>query len=299
MILDTKSLKKDKYKAMKVPVKIWPEFPLPEGVRVLSLYTVFEESYGENYFRAGEAHDFWEVVYAPEVSIGVTAGETDFVLAPGQMIFHPPMEFHRVWSVNNVPPHIMIISFRAEYFQLVGPRLFSLSDAQKKDFFEVFSIFRSNLEFYAGSVSNIRPGCSYEIQKGIRKWEHFLLQMEQLEEGSQPINYFTESNKYRQIVMFLEANLSRSLTLAEISDACGISVSNLKKIFSQHTGMGLKRYFIERKIRTAVSLLRRGLSVKETAYALGFEDPNYFSTVFKRVTGFSPLNYRRQEDCEG
>lgn len=280
---------------MRTTTKIWPEFPLPEGVRVSSLYTVFEETYDEDYFYVGEAHDFWEAVYAPDGPVGVTAGESVFVLEPGQILLHPPMEFHRIWAVGKVPPHIMIISFRAEHLYFERPRVFSLSEGQKEAFFEVFSIFRKNMRFHTESVYGIRPGRVGEVRKGVKKWEHFLLSLDGRQTGLKSVTYSSETDKYREIVMFLEANLSRSLTLPEIAAACGVSVSGLKKVFSKYTGMGLKKYFNERKMRTAVSLLRTGHSVKETAYALGFEDPNYFSTVFKRITGSSPLHYRTPE----
>ena len=42
---------------------------------------------------------------------------------------------------------------------------------------------------------------------------------------------------------------------------------------------------------SAISMLRKGLSVKEISQRLGYTDSNYFSTVFKRVIGVSPTSY--------
>ncbi|MBR2043868.1 MAG: AraC family transcriptional regulator [Clostridia bacterium] len=52
-------------------------------------------------------------------------------------------------------------------------------------------------------------------------------------------------------------------------------------------------YFNNIKIRKAIEHLKEGFSVKETAIALGFSDPNYFSTVFKRITGNPPSFYKK------
>ena len=73
-----------------------------------------------------------------------------------------------------------------------------------------------------------------------------------------------------------------------------MSVSNLKKVFFRYSGLGVSRYFTELKVRHAVMMLNDGKSVKETSYALGFGDQNYFSTVFKRIMGKSPMQYKKE-----
>ena len=55
-------------------------------------------------------------------------------------------------------------------------------------------------------------------------------------------------------------------------------------------------YFNRLKIEKAKQYLKEGNSVKETALRLGFYDTNYFSTVFKRITGNSPNKVRNRDD---
>lgn len=274
--------------------KVWPECRFPEGICITSLYTAFEETYDEHYIYCGESHDFWEVVFAPDSPVGVTAGEDAFVLQPGQMILHPPFEFHRVWADSGVRPHVVILSFQADHFPVPRERVFSLSKEQKKEIFAILDSFRKNCEFDTVSVCGPKPGKLFKVQQTIKRFEYFLICLLGQESVSAlPVS--PEAVKYREIVTLLEKNLQKNLSLQEIAKECGMSLSSLKKIFSKYTGMGLKRYFNERKIQKAVEMLREGCSVKETAYALGFEDPNYFSTVFKRLTGISPVSCRRAQ----
>ena len=56
--------------------------------------------------------------------------------------------------------------------------------------------------------------------------------------------------------------------------------------------MGVSRYFTEMKMRRAAELLRTGSRVGEVANELGFADQNYFSTVFRRIMGVPPGQYR-------
>ena len=53
------------------------------------------------------------------------------------------------------------------------------------------------------------------------------------------------------------------------------------------------KHFRTMKMKRADELLTQGLNVKETAYALGFSDPNYFSAVFKKYTGYSPTHWKK------
>jgi two-component system response regulator YesN len=48
----------------------------------------------------------------------------------------------------------------------------------------------------------------------------------------------------------------------------------------------------ERRIREAKVLLRRGVSIKEVTYMVGFSSQNYFGKSFKRLTGMTPSEYR-------
>ena len=51
-------------------------------------------------------------------------------------------------------------------------------------------------------------------------------------------------------------------------------------------------YFNRIKMQRAAELLNEGVSVKQAALQVGFHDQNYFSTVFKRITGHTPSKYK-------
>ena len=52
------------------------------------------------------------------------------------------------------------------------------------------------------------------------------------------------------------------------------------------------KYFNNIKITAAKSMLKEGFTVKETSEKFGFSNQNYFSTVFKKITGKSPSDFR-------
>ena len=66
------------------------------------------------------------------------------------------------------------------------------------------------------------------------------------------------------------------------------------RAFKRGTGMTCTDYIALERIRVAKHLLsREDLLVKEVAYRVGFENPNYFSRRFKEMEGRTPTSYRR------
>lgn len=95
---------------------------------------------------------------------------------------------------------------------------------------------------------------------------------------------------------FVAQNYSGSLTLAAACKMASISRTYFCRFFRCITGHSLRSYHHMVKTRIAQDLLKDGkLSVKEVAMKLGYNDPNYFSTIYKRITGDSPK--RRQTYC--
>lgn len=67
-----------------------------------------------------------------------------------------------------------------------------------------------------------------------------------------------------------------------------MSQATLKRIFARYTGIGIHKYFLQLKIKSATELLQSGMNVCQTSEKLGFSSQCYFSTVYKRETGKSP-----------
>ncbi len=74
-----------------------------------------------------------------------------------------------------------------------------------------------------------------------------------------------------------------------------IGYSKMRKLFKQYTGLTLGQYIAEVRANKAKDLLSNTeLPIGEIALKLGFSNEEYFSTYFKRITGGSPLAYRRK-----
>jgi AraC-like DNA-binding protein len=96
-----------------------------------------------------------------------------------------------------------------------------------------------------------------------------------------------------ELIGLLERDYSRRWRLADLAAAAHMSESSLLATFKEATGQSPIDYLIHLRIQHAAELLCRGdRSISEVAYAVGFEDSNYFSRQFRKTMKNSPREYR-------
>src|SRR5574344_77756 len=95
--------------------------------------------------------------------------------------------------------------------------------------------------------------------------------------------------------MRIRESLEEDLTIQQIAEEMGISYSNFRKLFKEFTGIAPSMYQQDLRLQRAKELLASTeLSIKEIAYRLNFESPDYFSSKFKIKTGCKPSEFRNK-----
>ena len=105
---------------------------------------------------------------------------------------------------------------------------------------------------------------------------------------------------FDRALAFINENLEKDLTIAEISRSAIIPKSSLYKMFHDHLGCTVNEYIHLKRVEKAEELLISGdLSIEEISEKLGFSTQQYFSKIFKKIKGVSPSQFRKSKTPQG
>jgi|GEM_PF-3255213 len=111
------------------------------------------------------------------------------------------------------------------------------------------------------------------------------------ERTGSPLSY---PEPVRLALAFMETNVTKPLTLAEIANAAHLSKQHFCRVFHKTVGIPPLRYLMRLRLRVAKGVLwQENATVKEAGFAAGFEDQHHFTRVFRRLEGITPTEFRR------
>lgn len=259
-------------------------------IRIDSLVTVYDQNRPKDFYFPGESHDFWEGVFVCQGNLTATADERVYQLDSGKLLFHKPMEFHRLWSERGEGSHYINISFRAsgEGMRRFENSCFALDSRQQNQFWEIVEAFQRTEALWRSADQH-----RYRLAVCLTaaRLEEFLLEL--TESGEYARRILSEDEiRYEKIVRIMKEHTDRKLSLEELAELCELSVSNMKRIFRCFSDVGVAKFFMSLRMRRAMELLDQGIPSSQVAERLDFSEISYFYTVFKRETGMTPSEYR-------
>lgn len=246
-----------------------------------------------------EFHPFWEMIYVADGTLRVACQERVYTLKQGDLVFHRPMELHRLWSVDGCSFQVLVMGFCAE-----GTLLSQLKDtafeltAQQQE--HICDLIRQLQQSFPKAKSQFLQyaeedpaACAPQLQTFANALETFLISLLHKPGPSQPKHQSLSQSArlYSRIVEALNGSPDGWITAGQIAKQLHCSESQIKQTFARYSDMGIHKYLLKLKIAAAMQLLQQGCSVNETSRRLGFANQNYFSTVFKRETGIPPSRY--------
>lgn len=132
---------------------------------------------------------------------------------------------------------------------------------------------------------------SQQILAGIVN--HLVGLMYALERSMELSKDHTRVDKINLARLRIRESLEVDLTIQQVAEELGVSYSNFRKLFKEFTGISPALYQQDLRLQRAKELLATTtLSIKEIAYRLRFESPDYFSSKFKIKTGKKPSEFR-------
>ena len=117
---------------------------------------------------------------------------------------------------------------------------------------------------------------------------------EQFDMWTHSVGYSSGENVLDEVLYYIHRNYRENLKLETIAPLFGYSSSYLGKIFSRKLGINFNAYVDNVRIDEAKKLLKQdGFKVYEIAEQVGYSNVDYFHKKFKKITGTSPAEYRK------
>ena len=264
------------------------------------IYTIHYFEYAKDFAYSGEFHDFWEIVYADKKSLVITAGAKELTLQVGQMYIHKPNEFHKIRCDGTSAANSVILSFDCacpELMSIAGMVINCSADEKNlmgKIIAEATEAFATPLGASYTRVMEKAQSADFGCEQLIQLYlEQLLILLIRGNKRSQPVKSAPANETLLlRICEYLDANVEKRLQFEDIQKEFGVSASVIKRLFHSNMNCGIMEYFTFLKIDCAKQLIRESdLNFTEIAEKLGFNTQQYFTTVFRRISGMSPSEY--------
>ena len=94
---------------------------------------------------------------------------------------------------------------------------------------------------------------------------------------------------------YINNNYDADLNLDLLSHIRFVSKYHLIRLFKRYYGQTPEQYLTGKRIEKSKEYLKTGMNITETCYAIGFESPCSFSTLFKSRTGLTPTDFQKEQ----
>jgi len=109
----------------------------------------------------------------------------------------------------------------------------------------------------------------------------------------------TRAAMFDQLTKYIEQECSyrnSELSLTKLADSIGVSPHHLSEVLNQHAGQNFNHFINTYRVKEVCDKLNSGSSLKvmDIAMEAGFSSKSTFNTIFKKITGMTPTQYRQQ-----
>lgn len=231
-------------------------------------------------------HNHYEIYYLRKGKARYFIDNITFDLNEGDMVLIPPYVIHRTAYIEGGELERLLITFTLDFMGKAEDdpvfRCFDRYCIKKAD---VHKSLINSIE----TENNNPDEFSDELIKNYIT--SLLIRLSRITEKT--VFEITAPLFVQQITEYITENYATEITLDELSKQFSVSKSHLSRQFKSTTGFGINEYITIVRVKNAERLiLTTDMSITDIATKCGFNDSNYFSSVFKKLKGISPLKFR-------
>ncbi|WP_075560164.1 AraC family transcriptional regulator [Parabacteroides timonensis] len=247
-------------------------------------------------------HNVWELNFV-EHAVGARriVGDSDEIIGEKDLVLVTSTELKHAWLNGNCRSndiHEITIQFH--------PTLFSSPAFQKKQFDSITKMLTKaerGLAFGSAEINRILPILRMiPTERGFYSVMKFFILLHELSlsEDARILSKstspeYTESDyQMKKILDYLNKNLSNPITIDELAQYMGMSLSTLSRFLKKNTNHNFTDFLQEHRINTVVRELNSNDKecIMDIASRCGFVSQSYFYKLFKKYKGVTPQEYR-------
>ncbi|MBE5869094.1 MAG: helix-turn-helix domain-containing protein [Lachnospiraceae bacterium] len=278
---------------------------LDNVINITKIVTLHYFEFDKNFHFPGEVHDFWEMVYIDSGEVLINADKNSYVLKRGEIIFHKPNEFHTISSNKKTPANVFVISFATvsksmSYFRnrkmLLPEQLRPYIKTLMREGHETFNLPFNNPGLRELTLKESSPFGGQQLIRTTLEQLLILLVRTQEQHAKKPHIFPDKESMDNHLVgavlELLNENIYGTITVDEICSKLNYSKAYISKIFNRNCHCTIIEYYTNLKINEAKKLIRENnYTFSKISEMLCFNNPHYFSRVFKKVTNMTPREY--------
>ncbi len=250
----------------------------------------------------------YELILVTKGILYIQSDNTKYEISVGEYIIMPPLTLQRGWKSSDC-------SFYWLHFAQNEGEVMTYPPECANDEYRICLNGQIRTRYLILPLTGIVPAyerliilfkqlqdCEKRYQN--KSYDDFCTTSLLLELKSQlkPLNGNTSKSKDKKqlcddIIDYIHWHISEPVTVSQIADYYGYNPKYLSTLFKSITGNSLKNCIMTEKMEQAKLLLTDTKdTVAQIGYVLGFQDNHNFSSCFKKVTGLTPLEYRKDFD---
>ena len=200
---------------------------------------------------------------------------------------------HRYGADEADPWTIYWIHFKGKMAQHYASRLYTPIEIKPS----VHSRIKFRLDLFEEIYHTFEMGYSKEnILFACSAFHYFLGSLSYLQQYRNATSDCETEDVIDAAIHYMKENINQKLSITELANQMGYSVSHFSAIFNKRTGYSALNYFNRLKIQHACHLLDfSDMKINQICYKIGIDDCYYFSRLFSKIMGMSPKAYKQQK----
>lgn len=255
-------------------------------------YVDFSHDKKTNRMRSVHVHPWHELYYLEKGRTRYLIGDEIYPVEEGNLVFIPKGNYHMTDNGDCEYIERSLLSFDDDLFDADTQILLGELSSQR-----LISIPVGRVEGLKGHFAALERAMSSDspLRGATMKALTLVILSYVCRHKREFTPRVSESDRIvHDVSEYVSSHYGEDISLSSLSRKFSVSESHLSRKFKDVSGMGLNEYITLVRIMNAERLLREGgVTITSVSEQCGFNDSNYFSTVFKRIKGITPLKYAK------